>query len=115
MIRYAYYRPTDRRAEASAIVKAVLALGLRLRAERPEGRGNPNAGAGCFEDIRARGAGPENNMATALNPSERQLLFAAAEAMFKLAFTRRPAANTRMNLHLEDDIECNATDSRTAR
>lgn len=37
MIRYAYYMPIDASGEALMVLRAVLALGRRLRAERPTG------------------------------------------------------------------------------
>ncbi len=139
---------TGRRKEALSILKAVLALGRRLRAERPEGAATLSAlsilgtlnrlgpipairlaaeerlqpqsltrilaslekdghiartrnaadrremtialterGRRLLvEDIRARRAWLEGAMAAALDASERELLFAAAEPMLKLAF-----------------------------
>lgn len=137
-----------RREEGLSILKAVLALGRRLRAERPEGavilsalsilgtlnrlgaipairlaaeeRLQPQSLTRILaslekdghiartrnpadrremtialtergrrllvEDIRARRAWLEDAMAAALNASDRHLLFAASEAMLKLAF-----------------------------
>jgi DNA-binding MarR family transcriptional regulator len=143
---------TSRRKEALSILRAVLALGRRLRAERPEGavtlsalsilgtlnrhgpipasrlaaeeRLQPQSltrilasleKAGHIartrnaadrremtialtesghrllaEDIRARRAWLEDAMAAALNASERELLFTAADPMLKLAFHQTP-------------------------
>ena len=143
---------TDRRAEALSILKAVLALGRRLRAERPEGavtlsalsiigtlnrlgpipairlaaeeRLQPQSLTRLLaslekdghitrtrnvadrreltialterghrllvEDIRARRAWLVGAMAAALNAPERELLFAAAGPMLKLAFHEMP-------------------------
>lgn len=144
----------SRREEALPILKAVLALGRRLRAERPEGAATLSAlsilgtlnrlgpipaihlaaeerlqpqsltrllaslekdghitrtrnvadrrettialteqGRRLLvEDIRARRAWLEEAMAATLNASERELIFAAAGLMLKLAFHETPAS-----------------------
>jgi DNA-binding MarR family transcriptional regulator len=143
---------TGRREEALSILQAVLALGRRLRAERPKGavtlstlsiigtlnrlgpisavrlaaeeRLQPQSLTRLLanlekdghiartrnavdkremtisltergrrllvEDIRARRAWPEGVMPATLNVPERELLFAAAEPMLKLAFHEMP-------------------------
>ncbi len=166
----------DHRTEALSILKAVLALGRRLRAERPRGAAPLSAlsilgtlhrlgpipatrlaaeerlqpqsltrilsslekdgliertrnGADrreitialtergrrlLVEDIRAREAWLEDAMAAALNESECDLLFAASEAMLKLAFHSASRASKKTNPNLENSDERNPTHSRTA-